>query len=125
MRAPSGLGTAAKSAHKRAVRAIESLEDADRLTDAVDRYAHAVDVADRARREWAKAHRPLTITHPNGITSAHPLLAVMRDAEKDAARYGEALGLKPGRVQRRGPDPVAAISADIGESPAARLRAVK
>jgi terminase small subunit-like protein len=51
--------------------------------------------------EWEKAGRPLTITHPNGITSAHPLIAVMRDAEKDAARYGEALGLKPGRLAQR------------------------
>lgn len=125
MRSPRGLSAAARAAHKRAVRAIEGLEDADRLTDAVDRYAHAVDVAARARAEWGEAGRPLTITHPNGITSAHPLIAVMRDAEKDAARYGEAVGLKPGRVARRGPDPVATIAADIGESPAAKLRAVK
>jgi phage terminase small subunit len=66
----------------------------------------------------------MLITHPNGITAAHPLIAVKRDAEKDAARYGEALGLKPGRVAHRGPDPVATIAAEIGESPAARLRRV-
>jgi hypothetical protein len=93
--------------------------------DAVRRYAHAVDVADRARVQWRKDGSPLLITHPNGITSAHPLIAVIRYAEKDAARYGEALGLKPGRVVRRGPDPVATITADIGESPAVKLRRVK
>jgi hypothetical protein len=48
----------------------------------------------------------------------------MRDAERDASRFGEQLGLKPGRM-RRGPDPVATITAGIGESPAAKLRAVK
>lgn len=125
MRAPRGLGTAARAAYGRAVRAIEDREDAVRLVDAVRRYAHAVDVADRARREWRAAGSPSLITHPNGITCAHPLIGVMRDAEKDAARYGEALGLKPGRVAHRGPDPVATITADIGESPAAKLRRVK
>src|SRR4051794_37491744 len=122
MRAPDGLGAVAQAAHRRAARALADQPDADRLLDAVRRYADAVDVGDRARREWRQAGSPLLITHPNGITSAHPLVAVMRDAEKDAARYGEALGLKPGRVARRGPDPVATISADIGESPAAKLR---
>jgi phage terminase small subunit len=104
---------------------LEGQHDPDRLADAVDRYAHAVDVADRARREWHERGAPLTITHPNGITAAHPLVAVMRDAERDAAKYGEMLGLKPGRVSHRGPDPVATIKASIGESPAAKLRAVK
>jgi len=100
-------------------------EDPDRLLDSLARYASAVDLADRARREWRKLGAPLTITHPNGITSTHPLVNVMRDSEKDAARYGEALGLKPGRVAHRGPDPVATMVADIGPSPAAKLRQVK
>jgi hypothetical protein len=107
------------------VRALDDQQNRERLIDAINRFAHAVDVGDRARREWRKAGSPLLITHPNGITSAHPLIVVMRDAEKDAARYGEALGLKPGRVAHRGPDPVATIAADIGESPAAKLRRVK
>jgi hypothetical protein len=118
------LSEASKAAHRRAVAAIEDLQNGDRLADAVARYAHAVDVAARARSEWRDGGSPPLITHPNGITSAHPLIGVMRDAEKDAARYGEALGLKPGRVKHRGPDPVATIAADIGESPAAKLRRV-
>jgi phage terminase small subunit len=65
---------------RRAVAAVNGTEDCDRLADAACRY-------------------------PNGITSAHPLISVMRDAERDAAKSGEALGLKPGRVGRRGPDP--------------------
>jgi phage terminase small subunit len=125
VKAPEGLGAAARAAYRRAVRVLADQQDADRLVDAVNRYAQAVDVGDRARREWRRAGSPSLITHPNGITSAHPLIAVMQAAEKDAARYGEALGLRPGRVARRGPDPVATIAADIGESPAAKLRRVK
>jgi phage terminase small subunit len=125
VRRPDGLGAAARAAWARAERAVGDQEDADLLAEAVGRYAQAVDVADRARREWRKAGSPSLIVHPNGITSAHPLVGVMRDAEKDAARYGETLGLKPGRVAHRGPDPVATITAGIGESPAARLRRVK
>lgn len=125
MKAPDGLSAATRAAHRRAVRALGDQEDRDRLSDAVGRYAYAVDVADRARREWRKAASPLLITHPNGITSTHPLIGVMRDAEKDAARYGEVLGLKPGGVAHRGPDPVATMVADIGESSAAKLRRVK
>jgi hypothetical protein len=67
--------------------------DADRLVDAV-------------RREWHSAGSPLLIEHPNGVVAAHPLITVMQSAEKDAARYGEALGLKPGRVAHCGPAPL-------------------
>ena len=125
MRAPQGLGGAARAAFRRAADSVDNGEDRDRLVDAVCRYAFAVDLADRARREWRSVGAPLTIAHPNGIVAQHPLIAVMRDAERDAARYGEAVGLKPGRVARRGPDPVATIAADLGESPAAKLRRVR
>ena len=124
MRSPERLGAVGRGAFRRAVRALEAQDDADRLYELAARYAHAVDLADRARREWRRAGSPLTITHPNGITSAHPLIGVLKDAERDAGRYGDAVGLKPVRVTRRGPDPVAKITADIGESPAARLRRV-
>jgi phage terminase small subunit len=125
MRAPEGLGRAARAAYGRAVRAVADQEDSERLVDALARYAQSVDVADRARREWREAGSPSLITYPNRITSVHPLIAVMRDAERDAAKFGEALGLKPSRVSHRGPDPVATITATIGESPAAKLRRVK
>lgn len=125
MRAPAGLGAAARAAFRRASLAVGDEEDPERLVDAVRRYAHAVDIADRARCEWRTEGSPPLITYPNGITAVHPLVAVMQSAEKDAARFGETLGLRPGRMARRGPDPVATIAADIGESPAAKLRRVK
>jgi hypothetical protein len=74
------------------------------------------------------------MTSPRGLgataKAAHRRAATAVEDQQDADRladavYGEALGLKPGRVAHRGPDPVAAITADIGESPAAKLRAVK
>jgi phage terminase small subunit len=104
---------------------VDGQEDPDRLYELCARYAQAVDVAERARVQWRKGGSPPLITYPNGITAAHPLIGVMRDAERDASRFGEQLGIKPGRMRRRGPDPVATITADIGESPAAKLRAVK
>jgi phage terminase small subunit len=119
---PEALGRAGKAAWRRAQRALADQEDADRLYELVARYANAVDLADRARGEWRKAGRPFSKASGSAV---HPLIRAMQDAERDAARYGEALGLTPGRVRHRGPDPTAVITSDIGESPAAKLRRVK
>ena len=97
---PEHLGRAGKAAWKRAQGAL----------------------ADQARAEWREAGRPFSKESGSAV---HPLIRVMQDADRDAARYGEALGLKPERVAHRGPDPVATMTADIGESPAARLRRVQ
>jgi hypothetical protein len=107
------------------VRAIEDLEDPDRLYDTAARFAHAVDLADKARRRWRKAGEPLVLELGNGTATVHPLVKVMQDAERDAKRFGEALEIKPRRKAHRGPDPVATIKASIGESPAAKLRRLK
>jgi phage terminase small subunit len=119
---PAHLGPAGRAAWTRAVRALADQDDADRLYELAARYAHAVDLADRARSEWRAAGCPFSKASGSAV---HPLIRVMQDADRDAARFGEAVGLKPGSVKHRGPDPVAMITADIGESPAAALRRVK
>ena len=123
MTVPTGLNAAGKAAWRRALESLDESEQ-ERLYDLAARYANAVDLADKARRDWRKAGEPLLLELGNGTAMVHPLVKVMQDAERDAKRFGEALGLKPG-ARRRGAKPAAVVQADIGQSPAARLRAVK
>jgi phage terminase small subunit len=126
MKAPDELGGAGKKAWERALRAIDGLEDEDRLYDAAERYARQVDLADKARRVWRQSGEPLITENPNGAEGPHPLLKVIENADKLAHRLGEPLGIKAQKQKHRGPDPQAVIQpGGVGESPAARLRRVK
>lgn len=126
MRAPDGLGAAGKHAWERALRAIENADDEDQLYDLAASYAHAVDRGDKARRVWRQEGEQLTVSPVKGPDYAHPLLKVMDDADKLAARFAKALKIEaPGKKRHRGPDPSAVVQPDIGASPAAKLRAVK
>jgi hypothetical protein len=93
----------------------------------VDPYARALEAYElayervcQAREEWERAGRPLVIEHRNRMVGASPLLRVLQQAERDAARALEVI-----RLRHAGPDPVARVRASIGESPAHKLRRVK
>ena len=74
---------------------VESLDDPDRYADSVLRYARAIDMVEEIRREWNDAGRPKLFTHSNGAVVPHPLVKLLAESEKDAARYGRALKLEP------------------------------
>jgi hypothetical protein len=70
---------------------------------AVERYARAVDFADRVRAEWIDYGRPLITDHVNGAKVVHPLVKLLRDAEHDAATYARDVLLDPSRPPKRKP----------------------
>ena len=74
---------------------VESLDDAERYADSVLRYARAIDMVEEVRGEWNDAGRPKLFTHSNGAVVPHPLVKLLADSEKDAARAGRALRLDP------------------------------
>lgn len=98
MRAPSGLGAAGKNAWEQARESIdEQAAPPQRFTEAAARFARAVDLSDRIRREWIRRKRPLL--SEGGATGrvliAHPLIEMLTHAERNAARFGRELGLDP------------------------------
>lgn len=99
--APAGLGAEGKAAWERVKRSLASHEDADLLWDAAARFARAVDLADKARREWKRMGEPLMSENPNGANGVHPILKVIQDAERDAARFAQRLRLDVESAVRR------------------------
>lgn len=105
-------------------------ERLERERAAVDRYARMVDLCSRLRRDWARAGHPTTTL--GGSTGkaimAHPLLGAMRDAEKDAAAAGAALGLdeaSASRLHTRGQGtPRRGSHLVTAQAPSAQLRSV-
>jgi hypothetical protein len=91
--------------------------------DPADRAREAYEVAyERVLlvwKEWVKAGRPLVVTFSIGVAATDPLLKTLRELELDAAKR-----LAEARIKHRGPTPRAVVQADIGESPAAKLRAL-
>jgi hypothetical protein len=128
VKAPQGLGAAGKAAWKRAADAVGA---DDRYYDAAARYAHAVDVADKARREWRKMGEPLMSTNPNGANGVHSLLKVIESSDAAAGRFGAQLGLDPlaakkMRTAGKTGRPQGAVSApDRAAPPRVTLRSVK
>ena len=103
----------------------------DRAADfapAVDRYVHAIEVADHARRQWGREGRPIVHRHANGLEGVSPFVAVMDRLDASAARYGAALGLDPAsavKVGRGVGRPAGANSAaDRKPPPVRKLRSV-
>ena len=124
MRQPDSLGAAGRNAWKRAIRGLRDVDDPDLFYDAASRLAHAVDLADRARRAWRKAGEPLVKESGSAV---HPLVVVMQDADQAAARHARGLEqLKRAAGNGRpGRNPVAKMALDIGEPPSAKLRRLK
>lgn len=89
----------------------------------VESYIAALHLADRARIEHEDAGAPLTATGSTGQPVEHPLLRLQRDAMRDAARYGAALGISPtsrARLNVKAPTTgayLSAVEAAIGPSP--------
>lgn len=104
-KAAPALGAAGKRALAQANAVIdEQAAPAERFTEAAGRYARAVDLADRLNRHWAQEGRPLTTLGGATGRSAvpHPLIKMIAEAERDAARFGEQLGLDPQSRQKLG-----------------------
>ena len=92
---PDDLNESGRRAFVMASRHVESLPDADRFADAVLRFARAIDMVEEVRDEWNAAGRPKLFTHSNGAVVPHPLVKLLAESEKDAARAGRALKLEP------------------------------
>ncbi|MGN6869048.1 MAG: P27 family phage terminase small subunit [Solirubrobacteraceae bacterium] len=78
-------------------------EDAARSRGAASRYAHAVEVAARARVEWEGVERPFVFVQPNRAQGQHPLVVAMMAADRQAAAFAAGLGLTPLSAARLGP----------------------
>lgn len=59
--------------------------------DAVKGYELALERAELARSEWAKAGRPLTLEQPNHVVGKHPLWMALLEAEAFLLRSRAAL----------------------------------
>ena len=122
MKPPAGLTPAGRRAFSRAVAALSG-RDVDTLAEPIERYARSADLAARLTEDWRKEGHPATGF--GGATGKakvpHPLVAMIREAERDAARAWDELGLKPSRAQGR---PVGAASAPDRAAPP-KLRSVK
>lgn len=95
---PPGLNAAGKRAWKQAMAVLdEQAAPAERFIEAAVRYARAVDFADRVQRQHKQEGYP-TLAQGGATGSAvvpHPLVRIVAEAERDAARFGAALGLDP------------------------------
>ncbi len=96
------------------------MADYDPAQRAQEAYELAYERVVLARKEWAKAGRPLVVVLNNGMEAQASLLKTLRELEVDAAKR-----LAEARIKHRGPQAKAVVQASIGESPAAKLRAVK
>jgi hypothetical protein len=76
------------------------MPEPDRFYEAVLRFARAVDMAHFVRADWVDRGRPLMYEHTNGALVPHPLVKLLAESEKDAARAGRALKLEPDAIRR-------------------------
>lgn len=73
--------------------------DVDNYFDAVVRFARAVQMVEKVRREWIAKGEPLLFEHSNKSLVPHPLVKLLAESEKEAARAGRALKLEPSAVK--------------------------
>jgi len=125
---PRGLTSTGRSAWRHARDVLVSLGERPELSrGALDRYAHAIDMAARLRTELRDDGR-IVLEGPRGGVRVHPLVREVQKAEREAHLYAEALGLSP--VARRrlgmrflgGRPPGAASAPDRAGSVVAPLR---
>src|SRR4051812_5146860 len=90
------LHEAGIAAFEAAVSTLQRLgEDPSLWTEGINRYARAVDDAQRLRDGWEMDGRP---QHAMGSTSnlvVHPLVKGIREAETHAAAMAKAIGITP------------------------------
>lgn len=96
---PDDLGDAGKRAFNLASAQVDAMPEPERFRDAVLRFARAVDLVEELREEWIAEGRPKLFTHSNGALVPHPLLKLIAETEKDAARFGRALKLEPDAIK--------------------------
>jgi hypothetical protein len=96
---PDDLGDAGKRAFNLASSQVDAMPEPGRFRDAVLRFARAVDLVEELREEWIAEGRPKLFTHSNGALVPHPLLKLIAETEKDAARFGRALKLEPDAIK--------------------------
>jgi hypothetical protein len=89
-------------------------------TDAEDRYRDAVARRDAIRTAWEAEGSPLLTSGSTGQLVEHPFVKMLRLHDVLVDRLAVAV-----RKRYRGPEPSAVVTASIGESPAAKLRAIK
>ena len=97
---PAHLDSHGQRAFAVAAQQVDALPDPDRFYDAVLRFAHAVQMTEKIRSEWMRDGEPLTYQHHNGAIVPHPLVKLLAESEKDAARAGRALKLEPDAIRR-------------------------
>jgi hypothetical protein len=114
---PDDLGPEGIRAFALASRHVSSLADAEKYHDAVLRFARAVDLVDEVRREWIDHGRPKLTEYSNGALAPHPLVKLLAEAEKDAARAGRALKLEPEALKRAPGRPSGAASSSDRKAP--------
>jgi hypothetical protein len=88
-------------------------------TDAEARYADAVARRDAIRAAWEAEGSPLLTSGSTGQLVEHPFVKMLRLHDVLVDRLAVTV-----RKRHRGPEPSAVIKPSIGESPAAKLRAV-
>lgn len=119
------------AALRRARASLEKLvpDDAERelFTEAVDRYVCAVELGAKLRQEWQRVGEPLLAEGSMRQDIPHPLVKMIADADREAARYSSAIGLDPAvKVPGRKPGrPAGSSSAPDRAAAPPKLRAVK
>lgn len=120
--------SARKAALRRATASLERLlpDELEREAhaDAVDRYANAVALVARLREEWERLGAPLLGEGSMRQPVKHQVLKMIEEAERDAARYGEAVGIAAPKVARKQGRPTGQVSAPDRAAPQ-RIRRVK
>jgi hypothetical protein len=96
---PDDLSESGRRAFVMASKHVEAMPDPERFADAVLRFARAIDLVEEVRAEWNAAGRPKLFTHSNGSVVPHPLVKLLAESEKDAARAGRALKLEPEAIK--------------------------
>lgn len=89
------------------------------FADAEGRYLEAVARRDAIRDAWKEEGEPLLSRGSTNQLVEHPFLRMLRDHDVLVDRL-----MSTARRRHTGPEPSAVVTASIGESPAAKLRAV-
>lgn len=119
---PDDLGPDGRRAFVMASRHVANLPDDERFHDAVLRFARAIDMVEEVRAEWISHGRPKLTEYSNGALAPHPLVKLLAESEKDAARAGRALKLEPEALRRPPGRPTGSATAvDRKEPPIVKL----
>lgn len=87
-------------------------DSAPDFVESIERYAYAVDTAARLRAEWIELGRPTLTDGGGGRTFKHPMPGMIAEADLQAHRFANALGLNPDTGKRPGRPPGATSAKD-------------